>query len=59
MQLTRLDDLRAAQPKLAPACQRLARRSGDLLVLDFPLDREKLANSVLRAWSMLQKTATS
>ena len=53
------DDLRAAQPKLAPACQCLARRSGDLLVLDFPLDREKLANSVLRAWSMLQKTATS
>ena len=54
-----LDDLRAAQPKLAPACQRLARRSGDLLRVDFPLDREKLANSVLMAWSTLQKTATS
>ena len=53
------DAVLAAQGTLAPACKRLALRSGALLLLDFPADREKLANSVLAAWSSLQKTATS
>ena len=53
------DAVLAAQGALAPACSRLALRSGSLLVVDFPAEREKLANSVLTAWSTLQKTATS
>lgn len=53
------DAVLAAQGALAPACKRLALRSGSLQVVDFPADREKLANSVLAAWSTLQKTATS
>ncbi len=53
------DAVLAAQGALAPACKRLALRSGPLWVVDFPADREKLANSVLTAWSTLQKTATS
>ena len=53
------DAVLAAQGALAPACTRLALRSGALVVVDFPADREKLANSVLAAWATLQKTATS
>ena len=53
------DAVLAAQGALAPACTRLALRSGELVVVDFPADREKLANSVLAAWATLQKTATS
>ena len=53
------DAVLAAQGALAPACRRLALRSGALVVVDFPADREKLANSVLAAWATLQKTATS
>ena len=53
------DAVLAAQGALAPACRHLALRSGELVVVDFPADREKLANSVLAAWATLQKTATS
>lgn len=51
--------VRAAQTSLAPACARLALRSGEPVWLNSGADREKLANAALNAWSALQKTVTS
>ena len=48
-----------ARDKLMPTLSRLAQRSGDMVLLDKSADREKVANSVLLAWSNLQNSDTS
>ncbi|MES2879957.1 MAG: CHASE2 domain-containing protein [Pseudomonadota bacterium] len=46
----------AARPQLESALLRLAHRSGEPLLLEAAPDREKLAQGVFLAWSMLQNT---
>ena len=48
-----------ARNQLALVLNRLAQRGGDLVLLDKSADREKLANTVLQAWSKLQNSDTS
>ena len=48
-----------ARDQLAPTLNRLAQRSGEIVLLDKRPDREKLANSALLAWSKLQNSDTS
>ena len=48
------DALVAARTELEPALRRLAGRSSELLLLDPPLSRERLANAVCKSWSILQ-----
>jgi adenylate cyclase len=51
--------LMQARDKLMPILNRLAQRSGDMVVLDKSADREKVASSALLAWSALQNSDTS
>lgn len=48
------DALADVRDKLEPALRRLARRSGEPLLLDSPVSRVQLANAVLQAWARLQ-----
>lgn len=52
------DALVAARAKLEPSLMRLAVRSGELLLLDLPTNRERLATAVCSAWSNLQNSNT-
>ena len=53
------DALGAARAELEPALKRLAGRSSELLLLDLPASRERLANAVCRSWSILQNSNTN
>ncbi len=48
-----------ARHRLLPALNRLAQRSGEVVRLDKPGDREKVANRVVQAWSTLQNSDTT
>ncbi len=48
-----------ARDKLMPTLNRLAQRGGEIVLLDKSVDREKVANSALLAWSKLQNSDTS
>lgn len=48
------DALLGARERLEPAFRGLARRSGEPLLLDLPVNRLQLANAVVQAWARLQ-----
>jgi hypothetical protein len=52
------DELLAARAQLEPALKRLARRSGEPILMDEHPSREQLAKSVFMAWAKLQKIDT-
>ena len=49
-----LDAMLSARDQLEPELMRLAQRHGEILTLESPWDRERLAKDVFKAWSGLQ-----